>query len=337
MDADNSITDVLSQNEVERLLAQVAEQEGSAVVVKSSGEKERQNKDTFQAHDFRNPSFLAGNELRKLRMRHEEFIRSLAARLSIYLRLEFGLQMSNLQTITYQKFTESLANPTHLTLFKAEPLRGICILDMNPRLGLTIVDRLMGGPANAITAGRDLTEIEVALLDQVIQLILQEWCNHWSSLQTLRLVMLGHESSGKFLQTAPHDTVLLALTMEARLGDCLEQVKIAFPYYTLEPLVRQVEAEYRMASPAEGNKSGIPTKWNRGFENVPIQVTAEWPNLEITARALGSLKVGDVLRLAPDCANQVCVRLADIPKFNASLGTRGKWWAVSLNHILKNS
>src|SRR5262245_2383569 len=141
MPAENEPTgagDVLSQSEVERLLAQVAEQENSVTVVKDGGDaRETKNRESIQPYDFRHPVYLSPTELRRLRIRHEDFIRALAARLSIYLRLEFTLQMSKLQTVTYQKFCEGLPNPTHLSLFKVEPLRGIGILDIHPRLGLT--------------------------------------------------------------------------------------------------------------------------------------------------------------------------------------------------------
>ena len=227
--------DVLSQSEVERLLAQVAEQENSITVLKQGDEKEKKDKGSIQPYDFRHPLFLSPTELRRLRIRHEDFIRALGARLSIYLRLEFSLQMSKLQTITYQKFAEALPNPTHLSLFKVEPLRGVGILDIHPRLGLTMVDRLLGGPAHSITADHDFSEIEMALLDQAVQLILSEWCHHWASVQELRPVLLGHENNGQFLQTAPHDTIMLVLTMEAKVGDCLEQMQIALPCFTLEP------------------------------------------------------------------------------------------------------
>src|SRR6185503_374356 len=166
--------DVLSQSEVERLLAQVADQENTVTVVKEGERGEKKGKESIQPYDFRHPVFLSPAELRRLRIRHEEFIRALSARLSIYLRLEFSLQMSKLQTITFQKFCESLPNPTHLSLFKVDPLRGIGILEIHPRLGLTIVDRLLGGPAHSITADHDLSEIEMALLDQAVQLILGE-------------------------------------------------------------------------------------------------------------------------------------------------------------------
>jgi flagellar motor switch protein FliM len=339
MDAPNELSEtqqVLSQSEVERLLAQVAEQEASVVVQKEGGEVERQTKDSIQPYDFRHPVFLSPSELRKLRLRHEEFIRSLTARLSIYLRLDFSLQMSKLQTITFQKFTESLANPSFITLFKVEPLRGICVLELQPRLGLTIVDRLLGGPAHSVNPDHDLTEIELALLEQAVQVILSEWCLHWSSLQELRPVVLGHESNGRFLQATAHDTVMLAMAMEARVGDCMEQLQIGFPYYTLEPLMRQLGQAIEASAQQAAGPAPTTSRWNPAFDDVRVPVTAEWPGLELSARELTRLKVGDILQLSPECSQQVRVRLATIPKFQGRLGTRTGKWAVELTQVLKD-
>jgi flagellar motor switch protein FliM len=338
MDATNELSEpqqVLSQSEVERLLTQVAEQEAGGVVQKEDGQGGRKPKDTVQPYDFRHPVFLSAGELRKLRLRHEEFVRSLAARLSIYLRLDFSLQMTKLQTLTFQKFTEDLANPSYLTLFKVEPLRGISLLELPPRLGLTLVDRLLGGPAHPVNPDHDVTEIEGALLEQAVQVILSEWCLHWSNVQELRPVVLGHESNGRFLQTAAHDTVMLALTMEARVGDCVESLQLAFPGYTLEPLIRQLGQAVETGAREGGASSRTPAKWNARFDDVRVPVTAEWQGLELTARELSGLKPGDVLQLPAECSQQVRVRLADIPKFRGRLGTRSANWAVELTEVLK--
>src|SRR5256885_2958905 len=183
--------EVLSQAEVEKLLAQVAAQESQTTVLKSDGAVEAHDKDSIQAYDFRNPAYLAASEMRRLRGEHEQYLSRLAALLSIYVRMEFTLQMSKLQTIAYSKFTENINNPAHLVLFKIEPLRGICVLDINPRLGLTIVDRLMGGSGSAPAQGQELSDIEAALLEQVVHMFLGEWCNHWLKFQELKPVILG--------------------------------------------------------------------------------------------------------------------------------------------------
>ena len=151
------------------------------------------------------------------------------------MRMEFGLKMAKLTTVTYSKFTENLPNPTHLSMFKVEPLVGVGILDINPRLALTIADRLLGGKGHSVKAERYLTEIEVALIEDVILILLEEWCGQWKVEQELRPIIIGQENNGRFLQTSPKDAIILALTLEASFGDCTEQIQIGVPYYTASP------------------------------------------------------------------------------------------------------
>jgi flagellar motor switch protein FliM len=326
--------DVLSQSEVERLLAQVAEQDPTAV--KENETDGKKDNDGIQPYDFRHPVFLSAAELRRLRIRHEDFIRALAARLSIYLRLEFSLQISKLHTVTFQKFCESLPNPAQLSLFKVDPLRGIGVLDIHPRIGLTIVDRLLGGPAQSVTADHEFSEIEMALLDQAVQVILAEWCNHWAPIQELRPTLLGHETSGQFLQTAPRDTTMLVLALEARIGDCLEQIQIALPCFTLEPIIRRLGPIAE--APVEDPPVPVPTpKWNKRFDEVPVPITAIWEDLELTARQVANLREGDILSLDASSPRQIKLRLAGLPKFQGRLGTSSGKWAVAVTDVLRTS
>src|ERR1700759_3768414 len=97
-------------------------------VLTPKGVREPRNAAAIRPHDFRQSGFLAASELRRIRQRHEQFIRSLAARMAMFLRLECNLQLSKVQIVGYQKFIESIANPAHITLFKTEPLKGISLL-----------------------------------------------------------------------------------------------------------------------------------------------------------------------------------------------------------------
>src|SRR5690349_1721872 len=94
--------------------------------------------------DFRHPVFLSSAEWRKLRVELEEFVESIGALLSTYLRLEFGLQIGKLHTVSFNEFTTTVPTPTQLALFKLEPMRGISILEIRPLIGSAIVDRLLG-------------------------------------------------------------------------------------------------------------------------------------------------------------------------------------------------
>ncbi|HTL16931.1 MAG TPA: flagellar motor switch protein FliM [Patescibacteria group bacterium] len=313
--------------------AQTPETAGDEVLVlNAKGKRERKPASSVRGHDFRQSGFLAPSELRRIRLRHEQFIRSLAARLAIFLRLELTVQLAKLQIISYQKLTESLSNQIHITLFRTDPLKGVGLLVLSPRLGLCLVDRLLGGVGQMPESARDLSEIEIALTDQLAMLVLSEWCNHWPEMKELRPVLLGHENNSRFLQTAPPDTSMLILTMDAGIGDQLEPLQLIFPYATVEPLMRQLspalpEADVSVSRPAQ-------LAWNSEFDDVKVKASAQWQGLRIPAAEIARMKQGDVLMLAPECSAQVQLRLSHIPKFMGRPGTCGGKWAVQLTGLL---
>jgi flagellar motor switch protein FliM len=306
--------------------------ETEVMVLTAKGKREPRASSSIRSHDFRQSGFLAPSELRRIRLRHEQFIRSLAARLAIFLRLEFTVQLAKLQIIGYQKFTESLSNQTHITLFRTDPLKGVGLLIISPRLGLSLVDRLLGGPGQMPQTPRDLSEIEIALTDQLATLLLGEWCNHWPEMKELRPVLLGHENNSRFLQTAPPDTSMLVLTMDAGIGDQLEPVQLAFPYATVEPLMRLLSPALPEAEPAPARSTKLA--WNSEFDEVKVRASAEWEGLKVSAAQITRLKLGDVLMLGPECAARVQFRLSQIPKFLGQPGMCGGKWAVQLTDLL---
>jgi flagellar motor switch protein FliM len=305
---------------------------GEVSVVSAAGARENHKTSDIRKHDFRQSGFLAPSELRRIKQRHEQFIRGVAARLAIFLRLEFTLQLAKVQIVSYQKFTETLPSPTHITLFKAEPLKGVGLLVMTPALGLAFVDRLLGGPGKSPESTRDLSEIEIALIDQVTMLILTEWCNHWPEMRELNPALLGHENNSKYLQTATPDTAMLTLSLNGGFGDKLEPLQIAFPFATVEPLMRLLTPSLpdNDAAPV---RSGKP-RWSAGFDDVKVPVVAEWHGLKMSAGQITQLKVGDVITLEPACAAQVQLRLSRIAKFNGRPGTCGGKWAVQLTDAI---
>lgn len=304
-------------------------------VLTAKGTREWRKPEDIRGYDFRQSGFLAPSELRRIRQRHEQFIRSLAARLAIFLRLEFSLQLSKIQIAGYQNFVENLPGPTHIALFKTEPLKGVGLLVIPPRLGLTLVDRLLGGPGQTTEEARELSEIETALIDQVASLVIGEWCNHWPEMRGLQPSLLGHENNSRYLQTAAPDTAMLILVMNGGVGDQSEPIQIVFPYATVEPLVRLLSPSLPGTETAPA-RAARP-KWNAQFNEITVPVIAEWHGLKMSANEISRLKVGDTLALDPACAAQVHLRLNHVPKFTGRPGTSGGKWAVQLTTINNNS
>lgn len=305
--------EVLSQSEVERVLAEM----------NSVAEKPPET-----AKPFRQSSILPESEFRRVRTRYEQFVEALSGRLSTHLRMDVSVSMTRLGTGTFQEFIAGTATPSHMTLFKIEPQRGVCLLEITPRLALTFVDRLLGGPGHSVEAKDSLSEIEVILFDQMTKILLSEWCAQWSDLQELRPVLLGHEIDARYLNTLPRTEVMFVVTLEMAIGDCREPARLGFPYFTLEPLLAKLAAESK-ATVSQVPVASAP-KWNQIFANVQVPVTAVFDALDLTARQLTALKVGDTLPLEPSRFAQIRVRLGETAKFVATAGTSGQLWAVQL-------
>jgi flagellar motor switch protein FliM len=329
-------SDFLDQSEIDRLLAQTT---GGAtakpVLLRADGVRGAAGYTTkVEPYDFRNPVFLSEAELRRLRLLHEDFVRFLSARLSLYLRMELGLKMAKLTTVSYSKFTESLPNPTHLSLFKVEPLTGVGILDLNPRLALTIADRLLGGRGHSVKAERYLTEIEIALIEDVIVILLEEWCGQWKNEQELRPNIIGHENNGRFLQTSPRDAIVLALTLEASFGDCAEQIQIGVPYYMIEPLVKKIQARrHKDNAVATVEKRA---SWQSSYDRITMPVRAEWAALELSLREITALRVGDVIEMPGTVFQETRVLLNGTAKFIGTVGHDSDRVAIQLTRKLPN-
>jgi flagellar motor switch protein FliM len=319
----------LAQPEVAQLLAQPAPESAPAQpLIRATGPASAK----VQPYDFRNPVFLSEAELRRLKLVQEDFVRYLSARLSLYLRMEFGLKLAKLATGTYAKFTDSLPASTHLSLFKLEPLNGVGILEVNPRLALAIADRLLGGRGISPQADRFLTEIEVALIEDVILIILEEWCGQWKLAREFHPTLIGHENNGRFLQTSPKDAIVLSLTLAATFGDCAESIQFGVPYYMIEPVVKAMQA--RRQKDAAVSTTEKRAAWQPAYDRITLPVRAEWSDLEMTLRELASLRVGDVIEMPAALFQETRVLLNGTPKFIGSIGHDADRVAVQLTRKL---
>jgi len=319
---------VLDQSEIDRLLSQQTAAPKQQVFQATASRHFVEGNIKIEPYDFRNPVFLTEMELRRLRLLHEDFIRYLSARLSLFLRMEFGLKMAKLTTLAYSKFTDSLPSPTHLCLFKTEPLLGVGIIDINPRLALTIADRMLGGRGHSVKLERYLTEIEIALIEDIITIFLEEWCAQWKNEQELHPMIIGHENNGRFLQTSPNDAIVLALSLEASFGDCSEQIQIGIPYYTIEPIVRKMQSRRQKdnASTTVEKRSA----WLPSYNHIQVPVRAEWNACEVNLREIINLRVGDVIELPPTLFENTRVLLNGAPKFVGKIGLDSDHVAVQI-------
>ena len=169
--------------------------EGGIVGEKGAGQ--------VQPFDFGASSFLTQRELRQMRELLEGFVNDLAARLSLFLRIEIDLTLGQVAASTVRGAMDHMNSSTHLTLLRMSPLRGHTVVETPLDISLTIVNRLLGGGVQISESPRRLNEVEISLMDDVISIIGSEWANLWCDFKDIQSSIVGHETNPQYLRVCP--------------------------------------------------------------------------------------------------------------------------------------
>lgn len=280
---------------------------------------------------------LSSTEVHRFKQHNATLIRSLGARLSMFLRTELMMELASLEVVDLAKYTAQFPGERHMILFKIQPFEAIGALDIAKPLGLTIADRMLGGKGFAVNPDRTIREVETAMIDQIGQIALREWANFWKFEEPLRVTLLGHESDPSHIPAAGLDEPFYHLSIEAEIGDCMDQMQMLFPVRALEPLLRNLAHQAQSVTGEEDEEHWREDKqqWNTAYDKVKLPLVAQWSDLRILARELVELKKGDIIPLDPKRLNQVEVQLAGQTKYIGRLGNLDQKTAVQINERFK--
>lgn len=289
---------------------------------------------SVKKYDFTNPIVLSDADLSKLRTKSEQFVYYLSGHLSMFLRTEFNLELEDLSADLYSNFTQSIKTPSCISLFKIQELNGVCLLDVNSHLSVTVVDRILGGRGSTNPEERGLTDIEKALVEDFNLIILEEWCKQWHNSMQLTPSIIGNENTGKFLQTSPPDAMMLVLSMEASFGDVSGPMRIAVPYYTMEPVLSRLLSS---TSNEEKKPTAKMPRWHEIYNDIPVDVSAEWDAFQLTLRDLSNLQVNDVIEMDTELISKTNLRVEGRTCFIGEIGIEGDQVAFQVNESISDA
>ena len=116
--------EVLSQNEIDSLLAALSSGELDVEDMQEKDEKQVKN------YDFSRPAKFSKEHLRTLGMIFEHYGRLLSTNLPVYLRKSVQVSVASSETVTFAEFSNALSNPVLLTIVNFSPMQGSIIMDV---------------------------------------------------------------------------------------------------------------------------------------------------------------------------------------------------------------
>jgi flagellar motor switch protein FliM len=332
-DAESSL-DTFSTDEMDQLISQKATSQPVEGVTKLFSTAGDPIKGDLAVHsfDFSNPSFLSEKEINQVKARNEKFAFYLGQTLSMELRMNIDFSVKNLAVLQYSDFTQSIASPSHVSLFKIKEISGVGLLEIGATLALAMVDRSLGGRGVAVKEPRLLTAIESTMVDDICQVIVDEWTHQWQDYIKLTGQVIGQETTGRFLQTSSPDSAILVLTIEASLGEVKEDIRIGIPYYSITPILSKIQELTKNAE--KSSQSSDSFSWKSSYDDISVRANSEWDVKSTTVKDLLTLEEGDFLELNPSIVNHTFLRIAGKSCFLGEFGKNEEGVALKITKKL---
>ncbi|NHN28374.1 flagellar motor switch protein FliM [Paenibacillus agricola] len=323
------MVDVLSQNEIDALLAALSSGEMDAEELKK---EETQKK--VRAYDFKRAVRFSKDHIRSLTRIHENFARYLTTYFSAQLRTFVQINVVQVEQLPYDEFIRSIPKMTILNVFEAEPLEGRMVLEVHPNVAFAMLDRLLGGAGTSPSKINALTEIETIVMERIFSRCFESLQEAWKSVIDLNPRLETLETNPQFMQiVSPNETIAL-ISLSTKIGDTTGMINLCIPHVVIEPIMPRLSVHHWFVSQKKTIAPEEVMALQSRVHKAKLPIIAELGDTQITVREFLNLSVGDVITLNKPVDELLNIRLGEKLKFLGSPGTtRGKL-AMQINEIV---
>jgi len=322
--------DVLSQSEIDALLSAISTGEMSADEMKKEDEGKK-----VKIYDFKRALRFSKDQIRSLTRIHENFARLLTTFFSAQLRTYVQITVASVDQIPFEEFVRSIPNMTLINVFEVPPLDGNILMEINPNIAYSMLDRLVGGSGASHSNVDNLTEIETKIMTNLFERSFDNLREAWENIVEIDPMLIELEVNPQFLQMiSPNETVVV-ISLNTIIGETTGMINICLPHVVLEPIVPNLSVRYWMQSNTkEMSPEQTKTLETRVKQSV-LPVVAELGTTSISVEDFLMMNIGDVIELDQKIANPLILKVGNLPKFTVQPGKLNKKMAVQILDPLK--
>lgn len=326
------MNEVLSQDEIDQLLTAISSGDIETEEVAQPTDQRK-----IKIYDFKRPDKFSKEQIRTVSIMHETFARLTTTSLSAQLRSLVHVHVASVDQLTYEEFIRSIPNPTTLSVINMDPLKGSAVLEIDPSVTFSIIERLFGGQGDGAKVNRDLSDIEQSVMEGIIVRILGNMREAWSQVIDLRPRLGQIETNPQFAQIVPPTEMVVLVTLETKVGEVEGMMNFCIPYLTIEPIISKLSAQYWYSSVRRGTTTENLNILRDRLASIDVPVAAEIGKMNLTVRDVLSLTRGDVIRLSNvRIGDQMVLKVGNKPKFMCRPGVVGNKMAVQITEKLED-
>ncbi|MFC4775386.1 flagellar motor switch protein FliM [Paenibacillus sp. GCM10023252] len=323
------MVDVLSQNEIDALLAALSSGEMDAEDLKKEDTQKK-----VRIYDFKRAVRFSKDHIRSLTRIHENFARYLTTYFSAQLRTFVQINVVQVEQLPYDEFIRSIPKMTILNIFEAEPLEGRMVLEVNPNVAYAMLDRLLGGQGTAPSKINALTEIETIVIEKIFSRTFESLQEAWKTVIDISPRLEALETNPQFMQiVSPNETIAL-ISLSTKIGDTTGMINLCIPHVVIEPIMPRLSAHHWFVSQKKARVPAEVEMLEQRVSKAKLPIVAELGESSISVQEFLGLNIGDVITLNKPIGEGLHIKVGEKLKFIGSPGSMKERLAVQVDEVV---
>jgi flagellar motor switch protein FliM len=188
---------------------------------------------------------------------------------------------------------------------------------------MTAVDHMLGGPGSDDQPQRPLTEIESAVVRGLVIRLLGEMEYSLADVVDVAPEPVGVEYSPQLAQAAGAADAMIVASFELVVKERSHRVSLCLPFAGLQPHLVRAVAPAPVSDRERAQRDRAAEQVDRSLQDVPVEGIVRFRPTHLGPDTLGSLAVGDVLRLSHPSTAPLEVTVGGTTFAHATPGTHG--------------
>jgi flagellar motor switch protein FliM len=323
------LVDVLSQNEIDALLAALDSGEMDAEDLKKEETTRK-----VSLYDFKRAVRFSKDHIRSLTRIHENFARYLTTYFSAQLRTFVQINVVQVEQLPYDEFIRSIPKMTILNIFEAEPLEGRMVLEVHPNVAYAMLDRMLGGQGVAPSKINNLTEIETIIMERIFSRTFESLQEAWKTIIDISPRLEALETNPQFMQiVSPNETIAL-ISFSTKIGDTTGMINLCIPHVVIEPIMSRLSVHHWFVSQKKARAPEEVEILEQRVNKAKLPIVAELGESSLTIKEFLGLNIGDVISLNKSVDDGLKIKVGDKLKFIGSPGSVKDRLAVQVDEIV---
>lgn len=326
-----SSSQLLSQEEINALVSS-AESDSSGF---TSPGIYKSNPDA-ESYDLASEDSGLVSHLGALDMISDRFSRMIRITISGLLHYQPKVKISELRVETFLDYRKNLTPPLSLNIAKLNGLRGNTLINIDPQIIFSSLDRFFGGSGSSRTTVdgmREFTPTESRVIRMLVDGVTTDLEKSWNPVYHVKFEFISSEINPQFaLIVEDHDLVIVTEYVVEMANDISGTIQVVYPFSAMKPIRHLLKSQVQTDHADERDR--IWKKQLRAcIKDVELDLKSNLAYPRISLYDLMNLKVGDIIPIK--MPETVLLQVENVPTYEGIYGSANGHAAIRLLGLYK--